>query len=63
MRDAGMLGLMQELPVMRDEHMKQPEFRILAQKKVIEFEVSYLAERRPRLARQIILERHGPAVA
>jgi hypothetical protein len=54
MRDSGKLGLMQEVPELRDEHQKQVEFRILAQKKVIGFEVSYLQSVARDMARQVI---------
>jgi hypothetical protein len=55
MTDSGKLGLMEEIPELHDEHMKQVEFRVLAQKKVISFEVSYLQSVARDMARQIIM--------
>ena len=54
MRDAGKMGLMQTMPVMRDEHFKQVEFRVLAQKKTIDFEICYSQSVVRDIARQMI---------
>ena len=48
------MGLMQEMPIISDEKRVQPEYRILAQKKVVSFEVSYLQSVARDMARQII---------
>lgn len=53
-RNDCVMGLMNEMPVIEDEKRTQPEFRILAQKKVVTFEVSYLQSVARDIARQII---------
>ena len=54
MRNDCKMGLMQEMPTIEDEKRTQPEFRVLAQKKTITFEVSYLQSVARDMARQII---------
>ena len=53
-RDECKMGLMNAMPVIEDEKRAQPEYRILAQKKVITFEVSYLQSTARDLARQLV---------
>jgi hypothetical protein len=48
------MGLMNAMPVIEDEKRNQTEFRILAQKKIVTFEVSYLQSVARDLARQVI---------
>jgi hypothetical protein len=56
MRDWGLIGLMNgPLPIATDEYREQPEFKILAQKTTVEYEVSYLQSQVRDLARQFIL--------
>ena len=60
------MGIM-NIPVPRDEHQTQVEFGILAQKKVIDYEVNYLQATARDIARQLILSafveyRVGPDV-
>jgi hypothetical protein len=53
-RDESRIGMMREPNVIRDVHMPQVEFRVLTQKKHIEFEVSYLQSVSRNMARQVI---------
>jgi hypothetical protein len=53
-RNDCMMGLLNAMPVIEDEKRTQPEFRILAQKKIVTFEVSYLQSVARDLARQVI---------
>lgn len=53
MRDFNVLGLM-NMPVIRDEKRLQPELGIIAQKKTVEFECSYLQHRINDVAIQMI---------
>jgi hypothetical protein len=56
MRDWATIGLMNgPLPISMDEYREQPEFKIIAPKKVVEYEVSYFQTQARNLARQFIL--------
>jgi hypothetical protein len=52
-RDTAAFGLM-NIPVPRDEKRPQPEFATIAQKKTMEFEISYLQSRMNTIAQGII---------
>lgn len=52
--DTDIIGMM-NMPIIRDEKRTQPELNILAMKKTIEFDVSYLQKRIDDVARQLIL--------
>jgi hypothetical protein len=52
--NSGVLGLM-NVPVPRDEKRTQAEMRTIAQKKIVDFEVSYLQGTMRTIARQVII--------
>jgi len=52
--NTGNVGLM-NAPIVRDEHRAQVELAVLAQKKTIEWEVSYFQHRSRSIARQLIM--------
>ena len=49
-------GLMSQIPVPRDERRTQVELATIAQKKTIEYEISYLQSRMRTIARKLLLE-------
>ena len=53
MRNNGSIGLM-NMPIMQDEKVTQPEMGIIAQKKVVTFEVSYFQTTVNNIARELI---------
>lgn len=52
--NTGNVGLM-NTPIVRDEHRPQMELAVLAQKKTIDWEISYFQHRSRNIARQLIL--------
>lgn len=52
--NAGVLGLMDDLPTIRDEKRTQAEMRTIAQKKSVQFTVSYLQGAMRTVSRQVL---------
>ena len=61
-RDTDVIGMMNPMPAIRDDKRPWPEGMVIAQKKVIDFHVSYVQRRINDLARQMILQAQATVV-